>query len=142
MAARDGPAFAALDDIRVIRALVLCLWATPALAEPLDAATFAAYVTGRTLIFAAPDGTVAGAESYGPDHSVTWQAATGQCQQGRWSAQGGQICFVYQGDPQPTCWTVSRTASGLRAVSPSGTILTEVEAADTPLTCHAPDLLS
>ncbi|SEN43180.1 hypothetical protein SAMN04488003_11646 [Loktanella fryxellensis] len=126
----------------MIRVLALILWAAPAMAEPLDAAAFAAYVTGRTLVFAARDGSVAGVEAYGPDRSVTWSSVPGQCQQGRWFAQGGQICFAYDGDPLPKCWVVSRTAGGLQAVSTGGTMLVEAQEADTPLVCPSPDLLS
>ncbi len=131
----------------MIRLLILlCLaqpvWTMRAAAQVLDDAGFDAYVTGRTLAFALPDGTPFGAEIYGPDRSVTWSTAPGVCQTGRWYADQGSICFVYDTDPTPRCWVVSLTDRGLRAASPTGTVLFEAEDPDPTLTCPGPDLLS
>ncbi|MCB5198522.1 hypothetical protein LGQ03_04660 [Loktanella sp. TSTF-M6] len=122
-------------------AALLCVLTAPALADPMTGPEFDAYATGRTLSFAAPDGTVFGIEKYLPDQRVRWSAAPGMCVDGSWFASGGAICFVYDGDPIPKCWDVTLTETGLRAVSAQfGTVL--VEAQETTLSCPGPDLLS
>lgn len=126
----------------MIRALALCLIAGPALADPMTAQDFDAYVTGKTLTFAMPDGTPFGVEAYGPDRSVTWSSAPGLCQTGVWYDKAGLICFLYRNDPKEKCWTVDRTDRGLRAQSTEGTVLFEATEAQVPLVCPGPELLS
>ena len=127
----------------MIRGVVLALLlATPVAAQTLDEAGFEAYVSGKTLTFTLPDGTVFGSESYAPDRSVLWSTTPGTCQPGRWFPSGDLICFTYQTDPEPRCWTVTRTDRGLRAESTGGTVLFEAEEASRPLTCPGPELLS
>ena len=127
----------------MIRAVLLALiFAGPAQGQTLDAAGFDAYVSGKTLTFALPDGTAFGTERYGADRTVLWSAAPGLCQEGRWFEQAGLICFTYTTDPEPKCWTVTRTDRGLRAESTGGTVLFEAVEAPQPLVCPGPDLLS
>ena len=127
----------------MIRLLALAIFAaTPALGQTLDGADFGAYVTGKTLTFAEPDGTTFGIEAYGANRSVTWSGAPGSCQTGEWYDQDGLICFTYHHDPAPKCWSVTRTPRGLRAQSTSGTVLFEASEAPKPLVCPGPDLLS
>ncbi len=126
----------------MIRALALCLIAGPALADPMTAADFDAYVSGKTLTFTQPDGTPFGVEAYGPDRAVTWSSEPGVCQTGVWYDRDGLICFIYLTDPVPKCWTVDRTDRGLRAQSTEGTVLFEATEAKVPLVCAGPDLLS
>lgn len=123
-------------------ALCAALLAGPALAEPLDGAGFAAYVTGKTLSFTLPDGTTFGRELYGEDRSVLWSTSPGLCQDGVWFDRDGLICFVYVTDPVPKCWRITRTQRGLRAESAGGTVLYESAQTPEPLTCLGPDLLS
>ncbi len=123
-------------------AVLVALLTTPALAQPLDGAGFGAYVNGKTLSFALPDGTTFGRELYGKDRSVLWSTAPGLCQDGVWFDRDGMICFVYTNDPDPKCWTITRTDRGLRAESTGGTVLYESERAPDPLSCPGPDLLS
>jgi hypothetical protein len=127
----------------MIRALALAIcFATSAAAQVLDGDAFDAYVSGKTLTFAQPDGTPFGVEDYGADRSVTWSAAPGLCQTGRWFSRGELICFTYDTDPAPKCWTVTRTERGLRAQSTTGTVLFEATEARVPLVCPGPELLS
>lgn len=127
----------------MIRPLALALSiAAPATAQTLDGADFDAYVAGKTLTFALPDGTAFGTEAYGSDRSVLWSTAPGVCQQGQWFDRDGLICFTYTTDPEPKCWTVTRTDRGLRAESTSGTVLFEATEATQPLVCPGPDHLS
>ena len=126
----------------MIRALALVLLATPAAAQTLDGPGFEAYVTGKTLTFALPDGTLFGSERYDPGRRVLWSAAPGLCQHGTWFDRNGLICFTYTPDPDPKCWTVTRTDRGLRAESTGGTVLFEATEAAGPLVCPGPELLS
>jgi hypothetical protein len=127
----------------MIKALILALTlATPALGQVLDGDGFDTYVSGKTLTFAQPDGTPFGAEAYGNDRSVTWSSTQNLCQTGRWFDRGGLICFTYDTDPEPKCWTVTRTERGLRAQSTTGTVLLEASEAPVPLVCPGPELLS
>ncbi|MFZ3580799.1 hypothetical protein ACOI1H_01335 [Loktanella sp. DJP18] len=127
----------------MIRSLALALMIAPAAAaQTLDAAGFNAYVAGKTLTFALPDGTTFGTEAYGTDRSVLWSTTPGSCQQGQWFERDGLICFTYTTDPAPKCWTVTRTDRGLRAESTGGTVLFEATEAPQPLVCPGPELLS
>ena len=126
----------------MIRALALVLLAAPAAAQTLDGAGFAAYVTGKTLSFALPDGTPFGTERYDTGRRVLWSASPGECQEGSWFYRDGLICFTYTTDPEPKCWTVTRTDRGLRAESTGGTVLFEATEAPQPLVCPGPELLS
>ena len=123
-------------------AALVAVLSGPAVAEPMSADAFDAYVTGKTLSFALPDGTSFGRERYGPGRSVLWSSAPGLCQTGTWFDSDGMICFVYDTDQDPKCWTVTRTDRGLRASSTGGTVLFETAPAPEPLTCAGPDLLS
>ena len=44
--------------------------------------------------------------------SKIWQDRDGNCLRGSWYAAGPQMCFVYDNDPEPDCWTMSRTDDG------------------------------
>lgn len=76
-----------------------------ALAEdlPLTAEGFEAIVEGRTFDTYGTNG-VYGIETFLPDRRAIWRDAEA-CKEGRWRAEGDQICFDYQGEPAPFCWT-------------------------------------
>jgi hypothetical protein len=98
-----------------IRLLILCLLAAaPAGAETLlDGPGFAARVSGKTIHFDRW-GEAYGAEQYLPDRRVIWRFEGEACQPGRWYPQGDAICFVYDDQPGPICWSVIDAADGLR----------------------------
>ena len=127
----------------MIRALALCLLASPAQAEtPMSGAEFEAYTTGKTLSFGTPGNPDFGTERYLPGRRVLWSTEPGLCTEGKWYARDGLICFVYRGDPEHKCWTVTRTEAGIRADFanvPDSTILFEAQETK-PLICG--DLLS
>ncbi len=131
--------------------LSLCLaLGTPVLAQdllavadaPLTASEFEAYATGKTLSYA-QDGVVWGSEQYLPGRRVIWAFTADQCQYGHWFEDRGNICFVYDNDPDTQCWRFFREASGLRAIfmgADGGTSLSEVGQSSEPLSCPGPDV--
>lgn len=123
--------------------LLLCLTtgAGPATAEPLmTAAEFDAYTRGQTFYYA-KDGIPYGAEEYLPGRRVRWTFLDGDCQSGEWYEQGGLICFVYENQPEPQCWSFVQAAGGLIARfrnDPALTELYEVSKSPEPLECPGP----
>ena len=96
-------------------ALILILAAAPALAEtPLTAEDFDALTQGRTMTWA-EFGTVYGVEQYLPNRRVRWAVVGDDCKAGHWYPEGPAICFRYEDDPEPDCWLVTRSATGLIA---------------------------
>lgn len=110
--------------------------------EPMTADQFDAYATGKTLSFAQGD-MVWGTEQYLPGRRVVWAFSDSECQYGTWYQQDEQICFVYDNDPAPQCWTFWMQGDRLRARfagDPDGTELAEVGESREPLACPGPDL--
>ncbi|SRR6056297_1379725 len=130
--------------MKQILALALtCLTALPALAaEPMSASDFESYVTGKTLYFGL-NGEAYGVEKYLPDRQVRWSFLDGECKEGFWYEEAGQICFVYEDSPDPQCWSFFKEGDGLRAVfenDPSSTVLYEAQQNDEPMLCYGPDV--
>lgn len=131
--------------MRLISALALIALATPALAERvLTADEFARMVTGKTLHFDR-FGSPFGSEQYFEDKRVIWAFEGGECQRGIWyDNAAGEICFVYDTNPEPQCWDFLEADSGdfharLSGADPSADLVTRgigTEALDCPL----PDL--
>ena len=122
--------------------LILAPFAARSADAPLTAQEFEAYATGKTLSYA-QNGVVWGSEQYLPDRRVVWAFTEDDCQYGHWYEEAGNICFVYDTDPDPQCWRFFREKTGLRAVfmeDGGGTLLSEVGQSDTPLACPGPDL--
>lgn len=108
----------------------------------MSAAEFEAYTKGKTFTFGA-NGAPYGAEEYLDNREVLWSFLDGQCQKGYWYEEAGQICFVYEGKPDPQCWTFQRGSRGLIARfegDPAQTELYEVERSSTPLLCLGPEI--
>lgn len=133
---------------RLASTLALCLTLSPALlaaAEPpmaMTGAEFEAYTTGKTLTFS-QHGEVYGAEQYLPGRNVRWAFKGDVCRNGSWYEQAGLICFVYDHDPGPQCWTFWRQdgrLTGLFIGDGSGSELSEVAQSPDPLACAGPDL--
>ena len=116
--------------------------ATPAQAEPMTAAEFEAYVTGKTLYFGR-DGAPYGAEIYHENRRVTWSFLDGDCKDGRWYNEGRNICFVYEDRPDPQCWTFEKSANGLIARfenDPTTEDLYEAQDVDEEMICLGPKI--
>ncbi|WP_422047995.1 hypothetical protein [Shimia sp.] len=109
----------------------------------MSGAEFEAYVTGKTLFFEA-DGQRYGVEEYLPNRRVRWSFLDGQCKEGEWFEQGAQICFVYEDNPSPQCWSFFESARGLTATfenEPNGTVLYEIDpAAGEEMLCLGPQV--
>ncbi|MEM9779660.1 MAG: hypothetical protein AAF813_07055 [Pseudomonadota bacterium] len=112
--------------------------------EPIDGDTFEAMSTGTTMEFGR-GGTWYGAEQYLPDRQVVWKYADGTCTYGEWFERNGALCFVYEDNPVPQCWVVTRRNNDI-FVRPEGTgpqspsELTVTSESTEPLDCPAPDL--
>lgn len=124
--------------------LCLALTATAALTAetPLSGPEFEAYTEGRTLYFY-NEGAAYGVERYKPGRKVTWSFLDGQCKEGTWYEQGRFICFLYEDNPDPQCWTFFKESGGLRALfedTETGTELYEAGEADEPMLCYGPDV--
>jgi hypothetical protein len=124
-------------------ALALVLLATPAAPQtPLTAEEFEAHVTGKTITYQQQD-SFFGIEEYLEGRKVRWSVAPGECQYGSWYAEGPYICFVYEYDPVPHCWTFFKENGALVALSDTGIPgfeLYETDRSDTPLDCPGPDI--
>ena len=72
---------------------------------------FGAAAEGQTYWYS-ENGFHYGAEQYFEDQTVIWQDRDGNCLRGSWYAAGPQMCFVYDNDPEPDCWTMSKTDDG------------------------------
>lgn len=124
-------------------AAVLLLLATPALADtPITAEAFEAHVTGKTLTYRQFD-SLFGIEEYLPGRKVRWSTAPDECLYGSWYPSGEDICFVYEYDPTPACWTFWLRDGALVALSVNGLTgeeLHEVAASTQGLPCPGPDV--
>ncbi|MGL6211850.1 MAG: hypothetical protein ACRC14_18660 [Paracoccaceae bacterium] len=122
--------------------LALCLFALPATAQEtaMTAAEFEAYATGKTLTYAR-DGEVWGVEQYLPGRRVIWAFTDDECKDGTWYEDHEAICFLYQDEPFPQCWTFYMTATGLSARylgDTENTPLSEVAQSTGPMPCMGP----
>lgn len=111
-------------------------------AEPMSASEFESYVTGKTLYFG-QNGEAYGVEEYFDDRRVRWSFLDGKCKDGVWFEDNGMICFVYEDNPNPQCWTFFRGTNGLRAIfqnDPAATTLYEAQQDDEPMMCLGPEI--
>ncbi len=109
----------------------------------MSAAEFEAYVTGRTLTYATRGGAPYGAEQYLPNRRVIWTFLDGECLEGIWYEDAGQICFLYDFAPEPQCWTFWEGGAGLIARfenDPEARELYEVRQSSEPLRCLGPEV--
>jgi|LauGreDrversion4_2_1035121.scaffolds.fasta_scaffold1003611_2 hypothetical protein len=136
------PLLRALAPFPFVLGLALAAPLAAAAAEPMTAEEFDAYATGKTLSYALGD-EIWGTEQYLPGRRVIWAFSQDECQYGTWYPQGDEICFVYDNDPTPQCWTFWQQGGGLRARfagDPAGTELAEVGQSSDPLVCPGPDV--
>ena len=118
------------------------LAAAPASAQQaMSSDAFERYATGKTLFYG-NGGVAYGAEQYLPGRRVIWTFLDGECVDGEWYEQAGQICFVYEHAPDtPQCWSFFSEAGGIMARfenDPEATQLIEVDQRPEPLICPGP----
>jgi len=112
-------------------------------AAPLSAAEFEAYTTGKTLTYSRIGSQPYGAEEYLPGRRVQWAFEGDECKMGQWYEDAGQICFVYEDNPVPQCWSFFLRNGGLVAQfenDQSSEPLYEVAQSDEPLFCPGPQI--
>lgn len=138
--------FAMVTCMRFLKSifLVLCLSAADAAlsAEPMNGASFDAYTRGKTLFYG-QNGQAYGAEVYLDDRRVRWSFLDGDCKDGFWYEEAGQICFVYEDNPSPQCWAFSKQDGRLTARfqdAPGATELYEAQDIGEEMICLAPNL--
>ena len=124
-------------------AFLALLPAAPGLAEiPMTGPEFEANTTDETITYDYGGGLF-GTEEYLPGRKVRWSVAPDECQYGTWYPEDDFICFVYEYDPNPSCWTFWLRDGRLVALSIAdapGAELTEAERSQSPLPCPGPDV--
>lgn len=115
----------------------------PAMAEDfLNGEEFDAYTRGKTLFFG-ENGRPYGAEVYLDNRRLRWSFLDGECMDGEWYEQGEMICFVYEDNPGPQCWTFQIGPRGLIARfenDPSSTQLYEAQDLGEEMLCLGPKI--
>ena len=124
------------DAIPALAALVLA--AAGAVAQtPLGAEAFERHVAGRTLTWSA-EGLPYGIEEYRPDRTVVWSFLDGICREGAWYPADERICFVYETDDAPQCWSFFLDKGALVARIEPGPELRESGEVEGPPVCLGP----
>lgn len=130
----------------MLKPLALCaaLVATAAGAAetPVSPEAFDALSRGKTLVYSDGDRAY-GVEQYLPGRKVIWAFLGEECRQGQWYAEGNEICFVYENNPVPQCWSYFRTAEGLKARfrgDPPELPMISVAESTGPMPCQGPML--
>ncbi|MGB7241172.1 MAG: hypothetical protein WBC93_03685 [Sulfitobacter sp.] len=133
--------------MRILSLNLMAAFAT-ALAAPvfaqdmMSAEEFDAYTRGKTLFYG-QGGSPYGAEVYLDNRRVRWSFLDGDCKEGHWYEDAGQICFVYEDNPEPQCWTFRAGAAGLIAKfenDPDATDLYEADDIEEEMICYGPDV--
>ncbi len=115
---------------------------TAAAQDAMSAAEFESYVAGKTLFYEA-DGQRYGVEEYLSDRRVRWSFMDGKCKDGLWYEDAGHICFIYEDNPVPQCWSFYESPRGLSAKfesEPDGRVLYEIADSDEEMLCLGPDV--
>ncbi|MCR8725321.1 hypothetical protein [Frigidibacter sp. ROC022] len=125
---------------RALATILALVLAAPANAEPMSGAEFEAYVTGRTLTYNS-GGTAYGIEQYLKNRRVRWAFLGDDCVEGSWYEDQGMICFTYENNEVPQCWTFEKGSNGLIARfqnDPAATELYEARQSSEPMICLGP----
>ena len=121
--------------------IIALLMAAPLAAQQtLSAEEFDAYTLGKTLFYG-NNGKAYGAEIYHENRRVQWSFLDGECKEGRWYEQAGLICFVYEDNPTPQCWSFQKGDQGLIATfenEPASAPLYEANDIDQEMLCLGP----
>ena len=99
--------------VAALLGLALPALALPAFAQgekPLNAEEFDALTRG-TVMDTWSGGSIYGVEKFLPGGKSIWEDERG-CMYGTWKQVGELICFTYEDDPEPDCWTYFDTGDG------------------------------
>lgn len=110
--------------------------------DTMTAQEFDTYTRGKTLFYG-QGGQSYGAEVYMDNRRVRWSFLDGECKDGEWYEDAGQICFIYEGSPEPQCWTFSERSAGLVARfenAPGATDLYEAANPGEEMVCLGPEV--
>lgn len=116
--------------------------ATAQIGTPMNAEQFDSYTRGQTFTFGTGSSPY-GAEEYLENRRVRWSFLDGRCQEGEWYEDSGMICFVYEDNPDPQCWSFYQTPGGIVATfedDPAQTTLYEITRSPEPLMCLGPEV--
>lgn len=108
----------------------------------MSAEVFDNYTRGKTLYYGF-DGEAYGVERYLDDRRVIWSFLDGNCKNGFWYEEAGQICFVYEDRMDRQCWTFAEGPKGLIARfenNPAATELYEAQDIGDEMLCYGPDV--
>ena len=128
--------------LALIAAGSLGLARASAAAEPMTAAEFDAFATGKTLTYGL-QGDVWGTEQYLSGRRVIWAFAGEDCKRGTWHEEAGNICFVYEDRPEAQCWRFFRDDGSLHAQfagDPESAPLSVVIQSSDPMPCPGPEV--
>lgn len=132
-----------VSDLMRLLPVAFALFPLAAMAEaPLTADGFEAHVHGKTVTYSR-HGSIFGIEEYLEGRQVRWSVAPNLCQYGHWYPQDDAICFVYENDPAPQCWTFWLQDDALVALAidaAPGAELYETASSDQGLPCPGPDV--
>lgn len=107
-------------------ALLLILLAPGLRAQgAMTAEEFDSYTRGKTLFYG-QNGRAYGAEVYRENRRVQWSFLDGECKDGEWYEEAGLICFVYDENPTPQCWSFTKGQNGLIARFENRDTMTEL----------------
>jgi hypothetical protein len=124
-------------------ALILCLTPLSAAAERvMTAAEFEAFSTGKTMDYAIGSDAW-GREEYLPGRRVRFSFTDDECRFGSWYEQGQMVCFIYDGDTDPKCWTYFTDGKNVTTqFAPDGpaATLSSVRPTKEPLVCLGPEV--
>lgn len=129
-----------MQYIALTLSLIMALAA--AAQSTMSADEFDAFTKGKTLFYGTR-GAPYGAEIYHDNRRVQWSFLDGQCMEGRWYEEAGQICFVYETMPEPQCWTFRQGAGGLIAQfenNPEADVLYDAQESGEELLCLGPEV--
>lgn len=127
-------------QMKLLAFLASLLPGAVAAGQPMSASEFEAYVTGRTLTYNSA-GAPYGIEEYLKNRRVRWAFLGGECVEGSWYEANGQICFLYENDLAPQCWTFERAGGGLVArfqSDPEEPAVYEAKQSSEPMVCLGP----
>lgn len=129
------------NALTFLLATILLVMPVAALTEErLSAEEFDRYSRGKTLYYGV-GGATYGVEQYLPNRRVIWAFVGDECRHGHWYEQNEQICFVYDHDPAPQCWTFYRSGGGIAARFAGKSELeplTEIKQSHEPMFCPGP----